>query len=287
MAGRHQGIIGRWSLELFISPHPWGVGGKPKIVAKRDPSVSNSAWESIFQMNVDFPPRSAGPAWSSLTQDLHGSGRHGSGIRTVPSPGPWRASRLDCAVWTIVFGWPQLGLISSLRFPSGSRYSQSHLGWHFWKFKAQSSNVSFATFQWKETFELWAFSFETAFENVTLSEIGCTFWARERGWELKGQERKKKDFWTACQVNHDLAGRFCCCWCSTLFNYNRYSFIGAFFDLIEWLKVWFIDLYLYLISWLSTISRFWICRFWFFIIFVGRNIFLGPQCPTCTLILQN
>jgi len=31
-----------------------GVRGKPKIVAKRDPSVSNSAWESIFQMNVDF-----------------------------------------------------------------------------------------------------------------------------------------------------------------------------------------------------------------------------------------
>jgi len=30
------------------------VGGKPKIVAKRDPWVSNSACESIFQMNVDF-----------------------------------------------------------------------------------------------------------------------------------------------------------------------------------------------------------------------------------------
>jgi len=29
-----------------------GVGGKPKIVAKPDPSVSNSAWVSIFQMNV-------------------------------------------------------------------------------------------------------------------------------------------------------------------------------------------------------------------------------------------
>jgi len=29
-----------------------GVGGKPKIVAKPDPSVSNSALESIFQMNV-------------------------------------------------------------------------------------------------------------------------------------------------------------------------------------------------------------------------------------------
>jgi len=27
-----------------------GVGDKPKIVAKPDPSVSNSAWESIFQI---------------------------------------------------------------------------------------------------------------------------------------------------------------------------------------------------------------------------------------------
>ena len=36
------------------------------------------------------------------------------------------------------------------------RYSQSHVGWHFGKLKAQSSNVSFATFQWKQTFELWA-----------------------------------------------------------------------------------------------------------------------------------
>jgi len=38
--------------------HSWaaarGVGGEPKIVAKRHPSVSNSAWESIFQMNVDL-----------------------------------------------------------------------------------------------------------------------------------------------------------------------------------------------------------------------------------------
>jgi len=57
---------------------------------------------------------------------------------------------------------------------SGILYSQSHLGWHFRKLKAQSSKVSFATFQWKETFELWALSFETAFENVTPSGIGCT-----------------------------------------------------------------------------------------------------------------
>jgi len=41
------------------------------------------------------------------------------------------------------------------------------------KLKAQRSNVSFATFHWKETFELWVLSFETAFENVTPSGIGC------------------------------------------------------------------------------------------------------------------
>jgi len=29
------------------------------------------------------------------------------------------------------------------------------------------SNASFATFQWKETFELWVLSFERTFENVT------------------------------------------------------------------------------------------------------------------------
>jgi len=32
-------------------------------------------------------PSSAGPAWSSLAQDLYGSGRHESSIRTVPLPG--------------------------------------------------------------------------------------------------------------------------------------------------------------------------------------------------------
>jgi len=46
----------------------------------------------------------AGPAWSSLAQDLYGSGRHESGICTSPSPGPWRAWRLDSTVWTLVFG---------------------------------------------------------------------------------------------------------------------------------------------------------------------------------------
>jgi len=42
------------------------------------------------------------------------------------------------------------------------------------KLKAQSSNVSFPWNVAKETFELWALSFEIAFENVTPSGIGCT-----------------------------------------------------------------------------------------------------------------
>jgi len=34
----------------FVPSRPCrGVGGKPKIVAKHDPSVSNSAWESVFR----------------------------------------------------------------------------------------------------------------------------------------------------------------------------------------------------------------------------------------------
>jgi len=39
-------------------------------------------------------------------------------------------------------------------------------------------------------------------------------WPYKRRWEMRGQERKKRDI---CQVNHDLTGRFCCYWCSTLF----------------------------------------------------------------------
>jgi len=46
---------------------------------------------------------SAGPAWSSLNQDLYGSERHESGICTYPSPGPWRTRRLDSTVWTLLF----------------------------------------------------------------------------------------------------------------------------------------------------------------------------------------
>ena len=69
-------------------------------------------------------PSLAGPAWSSLTLDLYGSGRHESesGIRTVPLPGTLVCAWLDNVVWTLVFGWPQLGLTLPVQFPSWSRY---------------------------------------------------------------------------------------------------------------------------------------------------------------------
>jgi len=38
---------------------------------------------------------------------------------------------------------------------------------------AQSSNVLFALFQWKETFELWACALKELFEYLTPSGIGC------------------------------------------------------------------------------------------------------------------
>ena len=79
----------------------------------------NSEWLVVPpRVYVCICMESAGPAWSSLVQDLYGSGRYESGICMSPSPGPW----LDSTVWTLVFGWPQLGLISPLRFPSWSRY---------------------------------------------------------------------------------------------------------------------------------------------------------------------
>jgi len=42
-----------------------------------------------------------------------------------------------------------------------------------------------------------------------------------------------------------VMGRFCCYQCSTLFKYNRYPCTRAFFEWIEWLKEFFLDLYLY------------------------------------------
>ena len=40
--------------------------------------------------------------------------------------------------------------------------------------KVHSSNVSFATVHWKETYKLWALRYEWIFENVIPSGIGCT-----------------------------------------------------------------------------------------------------------------
>jgi len=64
------------------------------------------------------------------------------------------------------------------RKPQKTRYTSTHLGCHFRKLKAQSSNVSFATFHSKETFELWALSFERVFKNVTPSGILCSYETR-------------------------------------------------------------------------------------------------------------
>jgi len=69
---------------------------------------------------------SAGPAWSSLAQDLHCSGRHESSIRIYLPPPPPRNIGVRGAsivrMWTLVLGWPQLGLIWPVRFPLWSTY---------------------------------------------------------------------------------------------------------------------------------------------------------------------
>jgi len=76
----------------FNPPEFWSSCGLP---------VSCCLTTSVVRSRLDDCstgcPCSAGPAWSSLVQDLHVSGRNESGICTVHSPGPWRARHLDSA----------------------------------------------------------------------------------------------------------------------------------------------------------------------------------------------
>jgi len=80
--------------------------------------------------------------------------------RCSPFPGRWDSK------WGNNFVVGNRGLLKATSTPSSKSlmYSQSHLGWHFRKLKAQSSNVSFATFRVlplfsqkrRSSFELWA-----------------------------------------------------------------------------------------------------------------------------------
>jgi len=81
--------------------------------------------------------------------------------------------------------------LQSRRHQEVTVYSQSHGGWHLRKLKDQSSNVSFHWNVAKETFELWALSFDKAFENDTPSVIGCACVCQCVCVHVWGTERKK------------------------------------------------------------------------------------------------
>jgi len=91
----------------FLSPELLSPCGLPVSCC-----LAASVVRSRNSKRLVAPPRvyvcicmdSAGHAWSSLAQDLYGFGRHENGICTSPSPGPWRARRLEITVWTLVFG---------------------------------------------------------------------------------------------------------------------------------------------------------------------------------------
>ena len=96
--------------------------------------LATSVVRSRNSKRLVAPPRvyvcicmdSAGPAWSSLAQDLCGSGRHERSICTSPSPGPWRSRRLASvafarempvcstkSTWNIYFQKPSLSCFNS------------------------------------------------------------------------------------------------------------------------------------------------------------------------------
>ena len=88
-------------------------------------------------------------------------------------------------------------------------YRQCRMGWHFRKLfqsselKAPSSNVSFHWNVVKETFELWALSFETAFDNVTPRGVGCTVFCCMSALDptsVSGLKTKQMSFCLFCLV---------------------------------------------------------------------------------------
>jgi len=83
-------------------------------------------------------------------------------------------------------------------------------------------------------------------ENKRASFVCLFLDGRDGLGEGTGAERprKKGKIYLNCMPSKSrpYGRRFCCYRCSTLFNYYRYSCIGAFFDLIEWLKVFCLDL---------------------------------------------
>ena len=120
--------------------------------------------------------------------------------------------------------WPASHLWSH---PAGSGLCACPSDW--WRVTLRYSTAQASVDSWETNFV----EFKTSSSKGVKSKVG--------------QERREKYIWTARQVNLDLTSRFGCYWCSSLFNCNRYSCTGAFFDLIEWLKDYFLDLYLYLI----------------------------------------
>jgi len=92
----------------------------------------------------------------------------------------WFWVHFSLTFFNLIFlaAWPNV-FTAGLKFRTHVSYvSQPHLLWQFRqalsKLRAQSSNDSFHWNVAKGTFGLWVLSFETAFENVTPSEIVCT-----------------------------------------------------------------------------------------------------------------
>ena len=104
--------------------------------------------------------------------------------RNFPKSDIWEFSRIS--IVHVLYGKSSSELIfenSFLPFCGRERFKNLalcllyilyHLRWHS-RMQARKSLLprSFASFQWKETFELWVLSFETAFENVTAGGMRC------------------------------------------------------------------------------------------------------------------
>jgi len=66
-------------------------------------------------------------------------------------------------------------------------------------------------------------------------------------------------------------------WSTITKTFSLIKLNGPFFNWTEWSQIFFWGLHLFFVLCMSTISRFWLCRGWRFIIFDEWNIFLSHR----------
>jgi len=175
---------------------------------------------------------------------------HGKQVRPEKSeatrPIPWHQDRQASQLWGPDSAVGELGGDAS--FPSSACIAFLRLApFHkFWQIKLASVFPCFVPdlMVWYLNLKVSPTEWNWLVKFTTISLC-----ASNEGMVTERPRKKEKYIWSARQVNRDLTSWFCFYWSSTLFNHDKYSCTSAFFDLIERLKDYLLNLYLCLFFW--------------------------------------